>query len=54
MDENGDGEIEWSEFITFWEIVLATGHSEEEVEEELDRIAKGESWAGFNDLPKRF
>ena len=54
VDENGDGEIEWSEFVTFWEIVLAAGHSEEELEEELDRIEKGESWAGFNDLPKRF
>ena len=54
VDENGDGEIEYKEFINFWQIVKASGHTDEEIEEELDRISKGESWAGFNDLPKRY
>ena len=54
VDENKDGQIELTEFIRFWEVVKGAGHSEEEISEELDRIRKGESWIGFEDLPKDY
>ena len=51
---NNDGEISLDEFITFWQVVKAAGHSEEEIYEELTNIQNGESWVGFNNLPKKF
>jgi hypothetical protein len=33
-------------------LVKATGRSEAEIMEELDRIEKGEGWTGFNDVKK--
>ena len=51
---NKDGKIELAEFLTFWEVVKGAGHSEEEIGEEIDRIKNGESWVGFNDLPKLY
>ena len=54
VDVNKDGTIELAEFLTFWEVVKGAGHSEEEIGEELDRIKNGESWVGFNDLPKLY
>jgi len=35
VDFNGDGEIAYDEFVEFWEIVKGTGHSEEEIKEEV-------------------
>ena len=43
-----------TEFIHFWEVVKGSGHSEKEIEEELERIRKGDSWIGFEDLPKNY
>ena len=54
VDENKDGKVELSEFIHFWEVVKGAGHPEEEITEELERIRKGESWVGFEDLPKNY
>ena len=54
VDANQDGKISLEEFVDFWKVVRAAGHSEEEINEELDNIKNGESWVGFNDLPKRF
>ena len=51
VDENGDGEIELHEFISFWEVVKGSGHTEGEIIEELEALQKGEDWVGFNDLP---
>ena len=42
------------EFVGFWEAVKASGHSEDEILEELGNIEKGESWVGFDNLPKKF
>ena len=50
VDFDGDGNISDKEFMRFWRIVKAAGHSEEEIMEELDNIKKGETWAGFADL----
>ena len=33
-------------------MVKATGRSEAEIMEELDRVEKGEGWTGFNDIKK--
>jgi Ca2+-binding EF-hand superfamily protein len=54
VDMDGNGEIEYDEFLRFWKVVKDCGHSEEEIIEELQRIQKGESWVGFNNLPKQF
>lgn len=35
VDFNGDGEIAYEEFVEFWEIVKGSGHSEEEIKEEV-------------------
>ena len=54
VDVNNDGVISKEEFMTFWEVVKGSGHSEEEILEELNNIAKGESWCGFENLPKKY
>ena len=32
-------------------IVKGSGHKEEEIKEELERIKAGEAWVGFDNLP---
>ena len=54
VDENNDGEISLEEFMTFWKVVKSAGHDEQEIMEELDNIQNGESWVGFNNLPKKY
>ena len=54
VDENNDGEITLEEFMTFWKVVKTAGHPEEEIMQELDNIQNGESWVGFNNLPKKY
>ena len=54
VDVNHDGQISLDEFISFWKVVKAAGHTEEEINDELDNIKNGESWCGFNDLPKNY
>lgn len=51
---NHDGTITFQEFQDFWLAVKLAGHSEEEIMQELESIKNGESWVGFNDLPKKF
>ena len=54
VDVNHDGKISLEEFVQFWKVVKGAGHSEEEINEELENIKNGESWVGFNDLPKKY
>ena len=54
VDVNHDGEISLEEFQSFWKAVKAAGHTEDEILEELQNIQSGQSWVGFNDLPKKF
>ena len=54
VDVNGDGKISIEEFVGFWEAVKHAGHSEDEILEELSNIEKGESWVGFDNLPKKY
>ena len=35
VDYNNDGKIEYDEFVEFWEIVKGSGHTEEEIKEEV-------------------
>ena len=54
VDVNGDGVISFEEFLGFWEVVKGSGHDEEEILDELSKIEKGESWCGFENLPKQY
>ena len=54
VDVNGDGVISFEEFLGFWEVVKGSGHGEDEIIEELAKIEKGESWCGFENLPKKY
>ena len=54
VDVNGDGVISIEEFRGFWEVVKGCGHSEDEILEELAKIENGESWCGFENLPKKY
>ena len=51
---NGDGVISFDEFLGFWEVVKGANHGEDEILEELGKIEKGESWCGFENLPKKY
>ena len=46
--------ISYEEFLGFWEVVKGSGHEESEILEELEKIEKGESWCGFDNLPKAY
>lgn len=35
VDYNHDGQIQYDEFVDFWRIVKGSGHSEEEIQEEV-------------------
>lgn len=39
VDFNGDGEIAFDEFVEFWEIVKGSGHTEDEIREEVSTLA---------------
>ena len=54
VDVNKDGQIEWKEFLEFWQIVKESGHTDEEILEELNNIENGQSWVGFANLPKQY
>ena len=54
VDVNHDGQISEEEFLTFWRVVKGAGHSEEEINEELENIKSGQSWVGFDNLPKKY
>ena len=51
---NNDGVISKEEFITFWQVVKGAGHDENEIMEELVKIENGESWCGFENLPRAY
>ena len=50
VDFDGNGEISEDEFVRFWMIVKAAGHTEEEISAELDNIQNGELWVGFENV----
>ena len=52
VDFDGDGQITCDEFIKFWKIAKAHGVEETEIMEELQNIQNGETWVGFDKMPK--
>eukprot|EP00343_Euplotes_focardii_P002412 CAMPEP_0205807164 /NCGR_PEP_ID=MMETSP0205-20121125/10863_1 /ASSEMBLY_ACC=CAM_ASM_000278 /TAXON_ID=36767 /ORGANISM="Euplotes focardii, Strain TN1" /LENGTH=86 /DNA_ID=CAMNT_0053081059 /DNA_START=101 /DNA_END=362 /DNA_ORIENTATION=+ len=51
VDFYNDGEISYDEWVDFWQIVKGAGHSDEEIQEELQNLKDKEAWVGFNDIP---
>ena len=49
VDEDGNGEVSWDEFLAFWQNVVASGYSQEDLEEEVQMMIEGGSWVDFND-----
>ena len=47
VDTNGDGSIQYDEWIDFWRIVYDSGYSEDEIIQELDNMIHGGSWVKF-------
>ena len=47
VDTNGDGAIQYEEWIDFWRIVYDSGYSEEEICSELENMIHGGSWVKF-------
>ena len=47
VDTNGDGSIQYEEWIDFWRIVYDSGYSEEEICLELENMINGGSWVKF-------
>lgn len=38
VDKNDDGSIQLNEWMDFWELVLNSGHNEDELEDEVSKI----------------
>lgn len=55
VDYDKSGEITEDEWLAFWEIVKKSGHTENEIEEEVKKISvtqmdgllEGKAWVGF-------
>ena len=54
VDVDGDGTVTKEEWVTFWRVVKGSGHDEEDLMAELDNIKQGQSWCGFENLPKKY
>lgn len=49
VDEDGNGNITWPEFLDFWTNVAANGYSQDDLEEEVEMMMEGGSWVDFDD-----
>lgn len=47
VDEDSDDTITLDEFLAFWASVKRSGHSEEDLTEELSELLEGNAWVGF-------
>lgn len=47
VDVSNTGKIELERWLSFWEEVYGSGHTEAEILEELSNISAGASWEGF-------
>lgn len=50
VDKDKNGSIELDEWLEFWRSVKASGHTEEEIEEELKELMSGKSWVYFDKI----
>ncbi|KAL4484223.1 hypothetical protein ABPG72_003507 [Tetrahymena utriculariae] len=48
VDFDNSGQITEDEWMAFWEIVKRSGHTEIEINEELDNLIDGKAWVKFN------
>jgi len=48
VDKDNNGAIELNEWLQFWRAVKSSGHSEQEIEEELQELMAGKSWVYFD------
>lgn len=49
VDEDGNESISWEEFRKFWQNVVGSGYSVDDLMEEVDMMLEGGSWVDFND-----
>lgn len=47
VDADGDGLIDRNEWFQFWQDVLDSGYSPEDIAEEVQQMSSGEGWVGF-------
>lgn len=48
VDTDNNGSIELNEWLEFWRAVKEAGHTEVEIEEELQELMSGKSWVYFD------
>lgn len=44
--------ISKDEWMSYWEMVKKSGHTNEEIEIEVDKLSNGESWVKFSKVKK--
>ena len=49
VDADQSSTISWTEFRAFWQNVIGSGYSQEDLAEEVDMMLEGGSWVDFND-----
>jgi Ca2+-binding EF-hand superfamily protein len=52
VDQDHDGIITLNEWVQFWTMVKNRGHTDEEIQEELENISEKMSWIDFDGMPK--
>ncbi|KAL4464288.1 hypothetical protein ABPG72_016137 [Tetrahymena utriculariae] len=50
VDLDNNGTISQDEWLEFWQEVKRVGHSEQEIEDELENLLEGFSWVSFNNV----
>ncbi|EGR33024.1 hypothetical protein IMG5_063650 [Ichthyophthirius multifiliis] len=50
VDFDGSGSITEDEWLAFWQIVKRSGHSEKEINDELDNLLEGKAWVKFRNV----
>jgi hypothetical protein len=50
VDKDNSGTITQSEWLAFWVAVKNSGHTEDEITEELEELMAGKSWVYFDSV----
>jgi Ca2+-binding EF-hand superfamily protein len=50
VDADNNGAITEDEWVEFWNTVKKSGHTEEEISDELESIENGSSWVKFDNV----
>eukprot|EP01017_Pseudomicrothorax_dubius_P012106 TRINITY_DN1476_c0_g1_i2.p1 TRINITY_DN1476_c0_g1~~TRINITY_DN1476_c0_g1_i2.p1 ORF type:complete len:137 (-),score=38.87 TRINITY_DN1476_c0_g1_i2:133-543(-) len=51
VDKDKNGAISEDEWLDFWDAVKKAGHSDEEIEEEINNLDEGKAWVYFDKVP---